>query len=211
MLVRRVLQRASRRCLLSTTAAEDAMTRHAADASPVVARPMMMNDSWVAPTAVVEGDVFLADEANVWYHAVIRGDPQKVHVGNLSNVQERALLETVDELDSGFPAEVRLGDYVSVGAGSVLRSCTVGDNVSIGIGCVVQEGAVIEDFVKLEAGSVVEQDTYVPSGEKWAGNPAAFVDKLDEDDQQAIIDEAKHYCVRAAELNLQYVPLPEGP
>lgn len=174
-------------------------------------RPVIMNDSWVAPTATVAGDVFLADEATVWYSAVVRGAHNKVHIGNISNVQEKALVETVEALDSGFPAITKVGDYVSIGAGAVLRSCTIGDKVSVGIGSVIPEGCVVETNVKLEPGTVLEPDTFVPAGEKWAGNPAAFVAHLTEDETAAIVDEAKAIAVRAAELNLQYVPAPGAP
>jgi len=117
----------------------------------------------------------------------------------------------VEALASGFPATVVVGDFVSIGAGAVLRSCTLADNVDVGAGSVVNEGCVIEENVKIEPGSVVLADTYIPSNEKWAGNPAVFVSKLTEDDVKAIVNEAKMYAIRRAEVALQYCPMPDDP
>ena len=79
------------------------------------------------------GDVTVADRASVWYGCVVRGDQNAVSIGAYTNVQDRAVLTTAKALPSGFPASLTLGNFVSVGHGSVLRSCTVEDNSSIGM------------------------------------------------------------------------------
>ena len=82
-------------------------------------RPVAANDAFVAPNATVVGRVELRDEASVWYGAVIRGDHADVSIGSVVNVQDRVVIETVSTLESGFPASVSIGDYTSIGAGSV--------------------------------------------------------------------------------------------
>lgn len=88
----------------------------------------------------------------------------------------------METLDSGFPAVVDIGEYVSVGPGCVLRSCTVQDNVELGAGTVVEEGALIEAKAKVAPGSHVPAGHRIPSGELWAGKPAQFVSRLSAED-----------------------------
>ena len=115
--------------------------------------------------------VELRDEASVWYGAVIRGDHAAVTIGSTANVQSRAVVETVPELESGFPAAVSVGDYSSVGAGATLRSCTIEHSVDVGAGSCVLEGALVQAGVILEPGTVVPPGALVPAGEKWGGRP----------------------------------------
>ena len=133
---------------------------------------MAANDAFVAPNATVVGRVELRDEASIWYGAVVRGDHADVSIGSVANVQDRAVIETVSTLESGFPASVTVGDYTSVGAGSCLKSCVVEHTVDIGEGCVIDQGAVVQNTVVLEPGSVVPAGALITSGGRWAGNPA---------------------------------------
>ena len=174
-------------------------------------RPAMQNDAWVAPTASVIGDVYLGVEASVWYGAVIRGDRNSVKIKKLSNVQEKAVSETVESVDTGFPAVVAIGEQVNVSPGGVLVSCTVGNNVKLGAGTVVMEGALVEDNVTLMPGSMVPRGARIPTGEVWAGSPAEFVSKMSDDDMAAIHQEAQDVAVRARDLALEYLPPPDAP
>jgi carbonic anhydrase/acetyltransferase-like protein (isoleucine patch superfamily) len=92
------------------------------------------------------------------------------------------VINTVSTLESGFPADVDIGNYVTVGHGALLTSCTVGSHVLIGQGSILQEGVVVEDKVIVAAGAVVLPNTLVPSGQLWAGNPAAYVRDLTEEE-----------------------------
>lgn len=139
---------------------------------------MAQNDTWVAPTAAVVGNVRLGDATSVWYGAVVRGDLNFVRLGLNTNVQEKAVIHTVETLESGFPAVVDIGEHVSVGPGCVLTSCTVENNVELGAGTVIAEGALVEKNSKLAPGTYVAAGMRIPAGEHWAGNPARFVSKL---------------------------------
>ena len=131
---------------------------------------MVLSLVFVAPSASVIGEVLMLDQSSVWYGAVIRGDKSKVKIGVVSSVQDRAVITTVSKLESGFPSDVDIGDYVTIGQGSVLTSCVIGNKVSVGAGAIIQEGAVVEDNSIVAAGSVVLADTLIPSGQLWAGN-----------------------------------------
>lgn len=174
-------------------------------------RPMVAWDAWVAPNASVVGDVIAGDEVSIWYGAVVRGDCNQVKFGALVNVQEKTVINTVPSLESGFPSTVDIGDYVSIGAGSVLTSCTIGNNVEIGAGCVVCEGALLESKSKLAPGSVLGAYMRVPTGELWGGNPAAFVSTLSEDEEAAILELAETMAIRARECNDEYMPIADAP
>ena len=209
------------------------------------ARPILANDTFVAPNAAVVGKVELRvsgaavrrfsraqererertqeqhtnqrvprrrDESSVWFGAVVRGDHDVgVTLGATSNVQDRAVVATVPELESGFPAVVSIGDNVSVGAGATLRSCTIENNVLVGDGAVVLEGALVQANAVVLPGSVVPKGALIPSGQKWGGKPAAFVAALSEEEEGAIVAQAEAVAVRAAEAAGAYDPPPGAP
>lgn len=139
-------------------------------------KPFTTNDTFIAPSASVIGNVTNWDESSVWYGAVVRADSHPITIGFSSNVQDRAVVSTlspkVQTLKSGFPPVCHIGHYVSVGAASTLTSCRIEDLVEIGEKCVIGEGAVVESNVILEPGTVVAPYTKIPSGQRWAGNPA---------------------------------------
>ena len=169
-------------------------------------RPVAANDAFVAPNATVVGRVELRDEASVWYGAVIRGDHADVSIGSVVNVQDRAVIETVSTLESGFPASVSVGDYTSVGAGSCLKSCVVEHTVDIGEGCVIDQGAVVQNTVILEPGTVVPAGALITSGGRWAGNPAQLIAALPEEAAAAIVAKAEAKRVEADAAHAEYDP-----
>jgi carbonic anhydrase/acetyltransferase-like protein (isoleucine patch superfamily) len=123
----------------------------------------------------VVGEVLIFDSASIWYGAVLRGDKSKIKIGSRTNVQDRAVINTVSNLESGYPADVDIGDHVTIGHGALLTSCTVGDRVLIGQGSIIQEGCEIQSDTIIAAGAVVAPGTVVASGQMWAGNPAKFM------------------------------------
>ena len=169
-------------------------------------RPVAANDAFVAPNATVVGRVELRDEASVWYGAVVRGDHADVSIGSVVNVQDRAVIETVASLDSGFPASVSVGDYTSVGAGSCLKSCVVEHTVDIGEGCVIDQGAVVQNTVILEPGTVVPAGALITLGGRWAGNPAQLIAALPEEAAAAIVAKAEAKRVEADAAHAEYDP-----
>lgn len=98
------------------------------DKTPDFAAPF---NGWVADSAQVMGDVYLGHQANIWFGAVIRGDNDRIHIGDYSNVQENSVIHT----DAGI--KVTIGNYVTIGHLAMLHGCEVGDNSLIGIGAVV--------------------------------------------------------------------------
>ncbi|KAE9602690.1 hypothetical protein Lal_00050206 [Lupinus albus] len=140
--------------------------------------PKVAVDAYVAPNVVLAGQVTVWDGASVWPGAVLRGDLNKISVGFCSNVQERCVLHAAWSSPTGLPAETLVERYVTIGAYSLLRSCTIEPECIIGQHSILMEGSLVETQSILEAGSVVPPGRRIPTGELWAGNPAKFVRTL---------------------------------
>lgn len=175
-------------------------------------KPFKTNDTFVAPSASVIGDVTNWDESSVWYGAVVRADSgHPVTIGFSSNVQDRAVINTlpasVETMKSGFPPVCHVGHYVSVGAGSVLLSCRVEDLVDIGEKCTIMEGAIVETQTILEPGTVVPAYARIPSGQRWGGNPAKFVSNLSDQEKTDIQAKAEKIHLQAEEHLVEFLPI----
>ncbi|KAI5670007.1 hypothetical protein M9H77_19860 [Catharanthus roseus] len=140
--------------------------------------PKIAVDAYVAPNVVLAGQVTVYDGASVWNGAVLRGDLNKITVGFCSNVQERCVIHAAWNSPTGLPAETSIERFVTIGAYSLLRSCTIEPECIIGQHSILMEGSLVETHSILEAGSVVPPGRRIPSGELWAGNPARFVRTL---------------------------------
>ncbi|XP_068665433.1 gamma carbonic anhydrase-like 1, mitochondrial [Aristolochia californica] len=140
--------------------------------------PKIAVDAYVAPNVVLAGQVRVYDRASVWNGAVLRGDLNKITVGFCSSVQERCVIHAAWSSPTGLPAETSIERYVTIGAYSLLRSCTIEPECIIGQHSILMEGSLVETQSILEAGSVVPPGRRIPTGELWAGNPARFIRTL---------------------------------
>ena len=173
--------------------------------------PFVTNDTFIAPNASVIGDVTNWDQSSVWYGAVVRADSQHpITIGFTSSVGEGSVVSTLSKngsLKTGFPPVCHIGHYVTVGAGSVLKSCRVDDLVVIGEKCTILEGSLVEANVILEPGTVVPPYARIPSGQKWGGNPAKFVSNLTPDEVEGIKKQALEIHNQAREHIVEYLPV----
>ncbi|MCG6895121.1 MAG: gamma carbonic anhydrase family protein [Desulfobacteraceae bacterium] len=149
--------------------------------------PRIGKDVYIAPTAVVIGDVHIADGASVWFGAVVRGDMDAIRIGKNTNIQDNCVLH----VDEGFPAFI--GDNVTVGHHAVVHGCTVENRCLIGINSVVLNGARIREGSVVAAGSVVRQGQVCGPWELVAGIPAGFKKKLPETAPEDIPQSVKNY------------------
>lgn len=130
-------------------------------------KPRLGNDVFVAPGAIVLGDVEIGDGSNIWFCSVARGDVHSIRIGRMVNIQDQCMLHVTG---GRFPLTV--GDDVVVGHRVVLHGCTIGNGVLIGIGALVLDGAVVEDGAVVAAGSVVAPGAVIPAGRVAMGTPA---------------------------------------
>jgi carbonic anhydrase/acetyltransferase-like protein (isoleucine patch superfamily) len=145
------------------------------------------DDFWIAPTAVLIGDVRLAPNASVWFGAVLRGDNEPIIVGENSNVQDGAVLHT----DPGSP--LTLGANVTVGHMAMLHGCQIGDNSLVGIGAIVLNGAVIGRNCLIGAGTLITERKIIPDNSLVMGAPGAVVRSLGDAQAQALKRSAASY------------------
>lgn len=124
---------------------------------------------WLAPTAVIAGDVTIGDESSVWHHAVLRGDEDAVVIGRQSNIQDNCVVH----VDKGFPT--RIGDRVVVGHGAIVHGCTVEDEVTVGMGAVLMTGCHVGTQSFVGGGAVVTEGMNVPARSIVVGVPAKVV------------------------------------
>jgi carbonic anhydrase/acetyltransferase-like protein (isoleucine patch superfamily) len=129
--------------------------------------PQIGNNTFLAETATIIGDVEMGTECSIWYNAVIRGDVNFIKLGNKVNVQDNVMLHCTYEK---FPLVI--GDNVSIGHNAIVHGCTIQNNVLIGMGAIVMDDCLVESNSIVGAGSVVIQGTHIKSGEVWGGIPA---------------------------------------
>jgi gamma-carbonic anhydrase len=135
-------------------------------------KPSLGKGVYIAPGAVVLGDVTLGDHSSVWCNAVLRADINRIVVGHRTNIQDGAVLHLSDD----FPCI--LGNYVTVGHAAVVHACDVRDGVLVGIGAVILDGAVIGEQSLIGARALVTPGTRIPPGSLVLGSPAKVVRKL---------------------------------
>ncbi|HTN73701.1 MAG TPA: gamma carbonic anhydrase family protein [Pirellulaceae bacterium] len=157
-------------------------------------RPEQISPSaLLVPTAVVLGDVTIADEASVWFQAVIRGDTEQIRVGPRTNVQDLCLLHA----DPGYPCT--LGEGVTLGHGAIVHGATIGDHCLIGMRAVVMNGASIGAGSIVGVGAVVTKGTVIPPGSLVLGMPGRVARAVEPRDLDRIRHAAEHYVAAAKE------------
>jgi carbonic anhydrase/acetyltransferase-like protein (isoleucine patch superfamily) len=161
-----------------------------------LARPSVDPTAWVAPGAVVLGDVRIAARASVWYGCVLRSDIDgaPVVVGEDTNVQDGSVLH----VDFGMPCVV--GARVTVGHRAVIHGARVGDGALVGMGAVVLSGAKVGEGSVVAAGAVVPEGMEVPPGVVAAGVPAKVRRALTEENR-ARLEEAWRVYARLMGLH----------
>jgi carbonic anhydrase/acetyltransferase-like protein (isoleucine patch superfamily) len=157
-----------------------------------VFRPEQVHPNvFIAPGAVVVGDVTLGESSSVWFNAVVRGDTDAIRIGARTNVQDGAILHA----DAGLPCV--LGEDVTVGHAAVVHGAIVGDRVMIGIKSVVLNGVRIGEESIIAAGAVVTEGTEIPPGSLVMGVPAKVRGQVTDDHRARIRHAAQHYVENA--------------
>lgn len=155
--------------------------------------PHIHRDAFVAPSASLIGDVQVGQGASIWYGCVLRGDANNIQVGSGTNIQDNSLVHVAKSNLSGKVFPTIIGDNVTVGHSAVLQGCTIEDEAFVGMGATLLDGVVVEKHGMVAAGALVRQNTRIPSGEVWGGNPAKFLRKLTDDEIAFITESAANY------------------
>ena len=142
---------------------------------------------FIAKNATVIGDVTLGDDTNIWFGAVIRGDKDKIIIGEGSNIQDNCVVHTTAD------RVVTIGKHVSVGHGAIIHGCTIHDRVLIGMGAIVMNDAVISEGSIVGAGAVVTERSVIPPNSLVMGIPAKVIRETSSEQAEHIVKNATSY------------------
>jgi carbonic anhydrase/acetyltransferase-like protein (isoleucine patch superfamily) len=129
--------------------------------------PQYGKNCFFAENATLIGDLFIGDECSVWYQAVVRGDVNKIVMGDRVNVQDGAVIHGTYQRSS-----TTIGNDVSIGHNAIVHGCTIKDRVLIGMGSIIMDDCLVGSNSIIAAGSVLTKNTIVPDGTIFAGIPA---------------------------------------
>ena len=153
--------------------------------------PEISTDSWVAPNAIIIGKVKLEKNSSIWFNAVLRGDIEKIVIGENSNIQDGSVLHT----DPGYPLTV--GKGVTVGHMVMLHGCEISDDTLIGIGSTILNKAKIGKNCIIGANTLVTENKVIPDNSLVLGSPGKVVRKVTDDEIKVIRENAKHYVTNS--------------
>jgi carbonic anhydrase/acetyltransferase-like protein (isoleucine patch superfamily) len=145
------------------------------------------DEYWIAPNAVVVGNVILKKNASIWFGVVARGDNDPIEIGENSNVQDNSVLHT----DHGAP--LTIGADVTIGHMAMLHGCTIGDGSLVGIGAVVLSGARIGRGCLIGAGALITEGKIIPDRSVVMGAPGRVVREVSAEQAAGLAAGAAHY------------------
>jgi carbonic anhydrase/acetyltransferase-like protein (isoleucine patch superfamily) len=154
-------------------------------------RPQIAPDAWIAPNAIVIGDVHIGAEASIWFGTVLRGDIERLTIGAGTNIQDNSVLHS----DPGAPLVIGAG--VTVGHMVMLHGCHIGDGALIGIGAIVMNHAHIGARSIVAAGALVTEGKHFPEGSLILGSPARLTRPLTSEELARLPINAQRYIDRA--------------
>jgi carbonic anhydrase/acetyltransferase-like protein (isoleucine patch superfamily) len=165
--------------------------------------PRVADDVFIAPGAMVIGDVEIGPGSSVWFNVVIRADCNSVRIGAGTNIQDGAVLHVDPD------APLTIGDEVTVGHGAIVHGTTIGDRVLIGMGAVILSRSSVGNEALIAAGAVVPEDARIGEGMLAAGVPAREKRALDERNRGLLTAGADHYRAYSRQFRAGLDPVEE--
>ena len=165
--------------------------------------PKVAATAYLDPFALVIGDVVVEEWASLWPMVVARGDVNRIVIGPRTNIQDGSILHVAHQRPAARGGALVIGEYVTVGHQVTLHACTIEHHCLIGIGSIVLDGAVIQPYTFLAAGSLVPPAKVIEGGHLWRGQPAEKVRPLTSEEMEYLTYSANHYV----QLAQHYQPL----
>ncbi len=156
--------------------------------------PRIADDAFIGEGSRIIGDVEIASRVGVWFNCVLRGDEQKITVGENTNIQDGTVIHVHSQKQGSY-----IGANVTIGHMSLIHACTLEDWAFVGMGSIVLDEAVVESHAMLAAGSLLTPGKRVPTGEMWAGRPARLSRKLTDAELDGFSQTIQNYADRAQE------------
>lgn len=151
-------------------------------------KPNIHKTAFIAQSADIIGDVTIGAESSAWFNVTIRGDVNKISIGDRSNVQDNVCIHVMNQTGPTI-----IGDEVTIGHGAVIHGCTIKDRVLVGINATILDKAIIESDVIVAAGTLVPPNKTLESGFLYMGSPAKAVRKLSENEITSIKKYSENY------------------
>lgn len=150
--------------------------------------PKIHETVFIEESAQIIGDVEIGEHSSVWFNAVVRGDVNYIRIGKKTNIQDGSLLHVTNKTYPLF-----LEDEITIGHGVTLHGCRIRSRCLIGMGAIVLDGAEVEEYSIIAAGSVVTEKSIIPSGWLSLGIPAKPKRKLTKEEQDKMLQYAENY------------------
>lgn len=166
--------------------------------------PEIADDAFVAPTAVIVGNVTVGSQSSIWFHTAIRGDIAPITIGSRSSVQDN----TVVHVNTDAPTTI--GDDVTVGHSALVHGTTIHDGALIGMGSLILSYSTIGRHAVIAAGALIPERAEVPEGAIMVGVPARQRDALDEEQADRLAGIPGRY-VRVSRQYIREVAAVHGP
>ena len=153
-----------------------------------IAPTVSSTTAFVAPSANIIGDVSLGQNSSVWYGATIRGDGNKVTIGENTNIGDRAVIH-IAKIQGNYPTHI--GNHVTVGPAAIVHAATVKDYAIVGTAAQVLDGSTVGSNSIVAPASIVSPGTTIPDGEYWGGAPAKMIRKVTSEELVSIQSSAQ--------------------
>jgi carbonic anhydrase/acetyltransferase-like protein (isoleucine patch superfamily) len=154
-------------------------------------RPKVHPDAYIAPTAVLIGDVEVEKGASVWFGAVLRADEATIRVGEGANVQDNVVIHCAEHLPTVIEKNA------TVGHSAQLEGCVVEQGALVGMGATMLQRSRLGKGSMLAAGAVLQEGVHIPPGQLAAGVPARVKKPIDGSSNEWVNSSAQHYRERA--------------
>jgi carbonic anhydrase/acetyltransferase-like protein (isoleucine patch superfamily) len=156
--------------------------------------PSIAQDAFIAPNAVIIGDVTIGSKSSIWFGCVLRGDVAKIAIGEQTNIQDGSVIHVTRN-----GVDTIIGSGVTIGHKVLLHGCAINDGAFIGMGSTIMDKSIVESGAMVAAGSLVSGKKIIKTGEVWAGNPAKFFREIKEEELNHIPVSAANYVKHAGE------------
>ncbi|MGI9241460.1 MAG: gamma carbonic anhydrase family protein [Verrucomicrobiales bacterium] len=140
--------------------------------------PSIHPSAFVAASADVIGDVTIGASSSIWYGCILRGDINRITIGDRSNLQDGSVVHLSDDYG------VTIGDDVTIGHKALIHACSIADGALIGMGAIIMDGAEIGERSIVAAGALVVGGSKIPPDSLVLGSPAKVVRPLDETERR---------------------------
>lgn len=150
--------------------------------------PQWGEDTFIAHSADVIGDVVIGHHSSIWYHCVLRGDVMPIRIGDRSNIQDGSIIH-----GTYGAYGVHIGHGVSVGHGVILHGCQIHNECLIGMGSLLMDGCEVGPLSLVGAGSLITENTKFEGGHLILGRPAKVIRPLRENEKTIVKERADQY------------------